>query len=84
MNNSQEASLSLADLQSTITLLGFQADQEALHLHLLVSVCQLFSVESAALYLLDEANDEWLIRKGYLARNWKNGEKTNFRMVASG
>lgn len=76
MNNSREASLSLADLQSTITLLGFQADQEALHLHLLVSVCQLFSVESAALYLLDEANDEWLIRKGYLARNWKNGEKS--------
>jgi GAF domain-containing protein len=38
-------------------------------------VCQLFP-ESAALYLLDEANDEWLIRKGYLARNSKNGEQS--------
>ena len=75
MNNSQEASLSLADLQSMITLFGFQADQEGLHMHLLVSVCELFTVETAALYLLDETNDEWLIRKGYLVRTRKDGEQ---------
>jgi len=75
MNNSQEASLSLADLLSSITLLGFRADQEALHKQLLIDVRRLFSVESAALYLLDVTNDEWLIRKGFLGQPWNDSEQ---------
>lgn len=81
MNNSQEASLSLADLLSTITLLGFRADQEALHKQLLVEVCRLFTVETAALYLLDESNDEWLIRKGYLGESWNDSEQQKDKLL---
>lgn len=57
--------MSLADLQAAITLLGYQTDREALYRRLLPGVCQLFSAQASAIYLLDESNSEWLLRVGY-------------------
>lgn len=65
MNVSQETSLILADLQTAITSFGFKSDRVAMQKHLLQGVCQLFSAQASALYLLDETDSEWLLREGF-------------------
>lgn len=67
MKISQEGYLGLAEFFSALTKYGFQPDPEALHQNLLEGLCRLFSVESAALYLLDESGKEWLVRRGYVS-----------------
>lgn len=73
MNAPQAASLSLADFQAAITFYAFKSDRAALQKHLLQGICQLFSVQASALYLLDESDNEWLLREGFSWQTDRNG-----------
>jgi two-component system NtrC family sensor kinase len=68
MGLSEEEVLRLADLQYEITRLGFQVDADTLQKRILQGLCQVLGAEMAALFLPDETNDEWIVRKSLEGR----------------
>lgn len=59
----QERTRELADLQTELTRMGFHTNLEVIQAHMLKGACRVLDGESGALIILDESNPEWMIRK---------------------
>jgi two-component system NtrC family sensor kinase len=59
----QDRARELAALQMELTRMGFASDFEGLQAHMIQGACRILDGEASALVLLDEAHDEWMIRK---------------------
>jgi two-component system NtrC family sensor kinase len=59
----QDRARDLAALQMELASMGFATDFEGLQAHMIRGACRILDAEVSALVLLDQAHDEWVIRK---------------------
>jgi len=63
LETAQNRTRDLAALQTELTKMGFTNDSESIQAFMIRGACKILNGEVGTLILLDEANDEWLVRK---------------------
>jgi len=63
IETAQNRTRELAALQTELTQMGFSNDSESMQAFMIRGACKILNGEVGTLILLDEANEEWLVRK---------------------
>ncbi|MBN1147218.1 MAG: GAF domain-containing protein [Anaerolineales bacterium] len=63
LHSIQKRARELAILQTELTHMGFSTDFESMQAHMLQGASRILESEASALVMLDEEQDEWMIRK---------------------